>query len=204
MSNHDSSEESLFIRLGGREGIGRLVTGLYERLHGDLRINGFWKGHSDDSKARGLQSVIDFVAQGARGPVNYEGRDMRTSHEGLVITSWGWSIFFEHSEAVLAQFEVSENVKHEVLMWFESFKELVINESSDQTSVDDHRRTGGLSGREEEVLKLIVAGKSNPEIAEILFISLNTVNRHVTNIFNKTGTVNRVEAALYADRSGLT
>jgi DNA-binding NarL/FixJ family response regulator len=49
-----------------------------------------------------------------------------------------------------------------------------------------------------------VAGKSNPEIAEILFTSLNTVNRHVTNIFNKTGTVNRVEAALYADRSGLT
>jgi hypothetical protein len=53
---------------------------------------------------------------------------MRTSHEGLVITSRDWSIFFEHSEAVLAQFEVSENVKHEVLMWFESFKELVINE----------------------------------------------------------------------------
>ena len=204
MPNHDSSEASLFIRLGGREGIGRLVSGLYERLHGDPRINGFWKGHSDDSNARELQSVIDFVAQGAGGPVVYEGRDMRTSHEGLVITRRDWTIFFEHSKAVLTSFDVPEKEKREVLMWFESFKELVINESSESKSNGGHRRTGGLSGREEEVLKLIVAGKSNPEIGRILFISLNTVNRHVTNIFNKTGTANRVEAALYADRSGLT
>ena len=48
-----------------------------------------------------------------------------------------------------------------------------------------------------------MAGRTNPEIARILSISLNTVNRHVTNIFIKTGTANRVEAALYADRSGL-
>ena len=125
MPNHDSSEASLFIRLGGREGIGRLVSGLYERLHGDPRINGFWKGHSDDSNARELQSVIDFVAQGAGGPVVYEGRDMRTSHEGLVITRRDWTTFFEHSKAVLTSFDVPEKEKREVLMWFESFKELV-------------------------------------------------------------------------------
>jgi DNA-binding CsgD family transcriptional regulator len=61
----------------------------------------------------------------------------------------------------------------------------------------------GLSQREVEVLRLVGAGKSNPEVAEGLFISINTVTRHLTNIFTKTGTVNRAEAAVYAARHGL-
>ena len=61
----------------------------------------------------------------------------------------------------------------------------------------------GLSQREVEVLRLITLGKSNPEIAEELFISPNTVGHHVTNILNKTNTSNRTEAALYASRHGL-
>ena len=62
----------------------------------------------------------------------------------------------------------------------------------------------GLSQREVEVLRLIALGKSNPEIAEELFINPNTVAHHVTNILNKTSTSNRTEAATYASRHGLT
>ena len=54
-----------------------------------------------------------------------------------------------------------------------------------------------------EVLRLITLGKSNPEIAEELFVSPNTVAHHVTNILNKTSTANRTEAATYASRNGL-
>jgi DNA-binding NarL/FixJ family response regulator len=60
----------------------------------------------------------------------------------------------------------------------------------------------GLSQREIEVLRLLAAGKSNQQIADALVISLNTVLRHVSNIFAKTGAANRTEAAGYArDRS---
>jgi DNA-binding NarL/FixJ family response regulator len=62
---------------------------------------------------------------------------------------------------------------------------------------------GGLSAREIEVLRLVAAGKSNRQVAEALVISLNTVERHISNIFSKTGVVNRVEAAGYASRHGL-
>ena len=62
----------------------------------------------------------------------------------------------------------------------------------------------GLSGREVEVLRLVAAGHTNPEIAEELVISPNTVARHLTHIFNKTGTTNRVEATVYAFRHRLT
>jgi DNA-binding CsgD family transcriptional regulator len=61
----------------------------------------------------------------------------------------------------------------------------------------------GLSVREVEVLRLIAAGKSNPQIAEELVISLNTVQRHVSNILAKTGLANRTEAASFATRNRL-
>ena len=62
----------------------------------------------------------------------------------------------------------------------------------------------GLTGREVEVLRLIAAGHSNRAIAQALFISPNTVLRHVSNIFAKTGVANRAQAAAYATRHGLT
>ena len=71
--------------------------------------------------------------------------------------------------------------------------------------VDSPARTGGarLTARETEVLRLVAQGKNNSEIARALFISLNTVTRHMTNVFTKTGTTNRVEAAVYATRNGV-
>jgi pimeloyl-ACP methyl ester carboxylesterase/DNA-binding CsgD family transcriptional regulator len=56
----------------------------------------------------------------------------------------------------------------------------------------------GLSSREVEVLRLVAGGRSNQQIADALVISLNTVRRHVSNIFDKTGVANRAEATSYA------
>ena len=61
----------------------------------------------------------------------------------------------------------------------------------------------GLTQREVEVLRLIADGKSNREIGEELVITLNTVFRHVSNIFTKIGAANRTEATRYALREGL-
>jgi DNA-binding NarL/FixJ family response regulator len=50
-----------------------------------------------------------------------------------------------------------------------------------------------------EVLRLVAGGKSNREIAGALTISLNTVARHISNIFDKIGAAT-TEAAAYARR----
>jgi len=61
----------------------------------------------------------------------------------------------------------------------------------------------GLSEREAEVLRLLAAGRTNPQMANELFISLNTVSHHLRNIFAKTGAGNRTEAASFAHHHGL-
>ncbi|MBF1999873.1 MAG: response regulator transcription factor [Synechococcales cyanobacterium C42_A2020_086] len=60
-----------------------------------------------------------------------------------------------------------------------------------------------LSQRELQVLKLIVEGKTNPEIAAILYVSLSTVKAHVRAIMDKLAVDDRVQAAVMALRSGL-
>jgi len=55
-----------------------------------------------------------------------------------------------------------------------------------------------LSERELEVLRLLAAGRSNPEIAGDLYVSLNTVKAHVKSIFAKLGVHNRSQALLRA------
>jgi DNA-binding NarL/FixJ family response regulator len=61
----------------------------------------------------------------------------------------------------------------------------------------------GLSPREHEVLRMLALGKSNPEIAEMLFIGRGTVRTHVSNILAKLGATTRTEAAMIARDRGL-
>jgi NarL family two-component system response regulator LiaR len=62
---------------------------------------------------------------------------------------------------------------------------------------------GDLTDREREVLRLIVDGKSNVEIAEELDVSLSTARFHVSTIIDKLGAANRTKAATLAVRHGL-
>ena len=59
-----------------------------------------------------------------------------------------------------------------------------------------------ISNREQEIIQLICQGKSNREIEDELYISLQTVKDHVHNIFQKTGVKNRVQLTNLFRRSG--
>jgi DNA-binding NarL/FixJ family response regulator len=60
-----------------------------------------------------------------------------------------------------------------------------------------------LTPRELEILRLIVEGRENGEIAEVLVISPATAKNHVAHVLDKLGMHNRVQAAVYAVRTGL-
>ncbi|HYB15223.1 MAG TPA: AAA family ATPase [Streptosporangiaceae bacterium] len=61
-----------------------------------------------------------------------------------------------------------------------------------------------LTSREREVLRLLAAGRSNREIASVLFITPKTASVHVSNILGKLGASSRTEAAAIAHREGMS
>jgi len=61
----------------------------------------------------------------------------------------------------------------------------------------------GLTARELEVLRLVVAGKANKEIARILKVAERTVEFHMSNIKQKLGLASRLEAAMWAKEHGI-
>jgi DNA-binding NarL/FixJ family response regulator len=66
-----------------------------------------------------------------------------------------------------------------------------------------HPARASLTDRETEVLRLLSSGMDNAEIGRTLFISPSTVKNHISSILLKLQIENRIQAAVYAVRSGL-
>jgi DNA-binding NarL/FixJ family response regulator len=79
----------------------------------------------------------------------------------------------------------------------------LMREYLDRARAGDAMHTEMLTPREEEIVKLVAEAHTNDEIAEMLFISKKTVERHRANILEKLGMRDRVELTRYAIRRGL-
>ena len=85
--------------------------------------------------------------------------------------------------------------------WFDpSISHIVINAATKAQTVDSQKpeRDYGLTSRESQILKLITEGYSNIEIANTLFVSINTTKAHVASILQKLEVDDRLQAALKA------
>lgn len=65
------------------------------------------------------------------------------------------------------------------------------------------KERAGLSEREQEILKHIAAGRTAPQIAELLFLSTATIKSHMQSLYDKLGVSDRAAAVAEAMRSGL-
>jgi DNA-binding NarL/FixJ family response regulator len=79
----------------------------------------------------------------------------------------------------------------------------LIRDHLERAAAGEDAATDGLTPRELEVLKLIAEAHTSKEIADILVISVKTVERHRANILEKLGMRDRVELTRYAIRRGL-
>lgn len=82
----------------------------------------------------------------------------------------------------------------------------ILNQFTQQQMEPEAQITVGiepLTERERQVLEQVAHGLSNPEIAEKLYLSENTIKKYLHNILEKLHLNNRVEAAVYAVREGL-
>jgi DNA-binding NarL/FixJ family response regulator len=80
-----------------------------------------------------------------------------------------------------------------------------LDHDTGRPALDDHAELllRSLSERERQILGLVARGYSNRRIAEVCFLSLNTVRTHVQNVLVKLGAHSKLEAAALAVRQGL-
>lgn len=109
------AEKTLYQRLGGYDALAAVTDDFITRLATDPTQSRFFIGFSTDSKQRIRQHIIDFLCQATGGPCVYKGRDIKTAHAGIGITSADWDTSVKLLVATLDKFKVPEKEKTEVL-----------------------------------------------------------------------------------------
>ena len=82
-------------------------------------------------------------------------------------------------------------------------KQIVTPTAKEFAFNEDNFKKSGISKREFEVLELMAMGLSNQEIADKMFVSLNTVKTHTSNLFLKLEAKRRIQAIQKAKELGL-
>jgi hemoglobin len=120
-------KKSLYTRLGGYDAIAAVVDDFIGRLVADKRFSKFFVGHSEDSLKKIRQHVLDQLCAAAGGPCLYTGRDMKTSHHGLGITSDDWDASAKHLVESLDKFKVPQAEKDELLAFVGTLKKDIVD-----------------------------------------------------------------------------
>lgn len=122
-----AQEKSLYERVGGYNALAAVVDDFIGRLVADKQFEKFFIGHSNDSKKRIRQHIVDQFCAATGGPCVYTGREMKTSHEGLGITNADWDAAAKHLTGSLDKFKVPEKEKGELLAFVTGLKKDIVD-----------------------------------------------------------------------------
>ena len=154
-----------------------------------------------DMQLPGL-SGIEVVRQlkGMKSPVRVLGFSAHADAQFVrTMMQNGAAGYLLKEEAPEILIEAVRSVAHGETGWFS--RRATANMSTWLTAENEQTRT--LTARELDVLVLLVAGKTNQEMAAALNISEKTVEKHLHSLFVKFDASSRVEAAVYAVQQGL-
>ncbi len=121
-----SSEQSLYQRLGGYDGVAAITDDFLRRVMADEKIGYYWAGDSLDTKRRDRQLIVDFLSEASGGPTFYTGRDMKTTHHGLGITTEEYDVLMVHCVARLEACGISDAEKTDVCGFMNSLREDIV------------------------------------------------------------------------------
>jgi len=120
------TEETLYERLGGYDGITGFVNDLLPRLQSDSQLGRFWQNRGDDGVKREKQLLIDYLCSNAGGPIYYTGRDMKLSHQGMKINESDWAVFLEHAGETITALNVPKQESDDVVAFVLSLKSDIV------------------------------------------------------------------------------
>jgi hemoglobin len=121
-----SESKTLYERLGGYDAIAAVANDLLPRLQADPQLGRFWAHRGEDGVKREKQLLVDFLCEGAGGPMYYRGRDMVLIHRGMRISESDWNAFLGHAGATLAKFQVPEAEQRDVVAFVQSLKSEIV------------------------------------------------------------------------------
>ncbi len=199
-----AQETWLYRRLSGGGVIADMVNDLYDRMVVHPHIWYYWKGRSPEERSSERQRFVELVSSSVGGMAVPQDREAKVDNAAPGISLVEWRIFVELAAEAVDRFGLEDGEKEELFSLLTTTKATLTGVKPASSPLSGFAGyLHGLTEREREVLRLVALGRKNPEIAAELFISVNTVTRHVSNIFVKTSTRNRVEAAVYAARMRL-
>ena len=112
-----SSAKSLYQRLGGKKGIQSVVNDFAARCAADQRINSYFAQTVADPKrlTNFKQKLADQICEAAGGPCKYTGKDMKSAHKGMGITSDAFNYLVEDLASTLGKLKVGPNEQNELI-----------------------------------------------------------------------------------------
>jgi hemoglobin len=120
---------TLFERLGGTPGITAIVDDVIDAHMNNPAINARFLPYQDQPErfARIRQHTIDFFSAGSGGPVEYKGRDMVTTHQGMNISAAEYMHVMDDIMGVLDKHQIDEESQKDVLAILWSLKGMVMS-----------------------------------------------------------------------------
>lgn len=112
-----AKEKSLYDRLGGKKAITAVVDEFVGRVAADNRINHFFAATASNPAqlASFKMKLVDQICEASGGPCKYTGKDMKTAHRGMGISSADFNALVEDLVGALDKFSVGPTEKNQLL-----------------------------------------------------------------------------------------
>lgn len=125
----------------------------------------------------------------------------RYIEQAIAVQAWGYVTKTEREETLVRA--IRSVASGTAYFSPEVQARIVVDTNGVKLARERHSRASTLTAREAEVLRYIARGMSKKELADTMRISVNTVNRHTTNLMTKLDIHDRVQLARFALREGL-
>lgn len=111
------ADDALYKSLGGKKAITAVVDNFVGRVAKDDRINSYFKDTASNPKrlATFKKNLVDQICQAAGGPCKYKGKDMKTAHAGMGVTSAAFDALVSDLVATLDELKVKPADKNAIL-----------------------------------------------------------------------------------------
>ncbi len=111
-------------------------------------------------------------------------------------------IFYYHDSVEILEQGIEKILKGEMWLSRKMSQKYITVLRQNRRPVKE-RHSADLTRRETEIMSLLAQGKTNHQMADLLFVSENTIKTHLHNIFKKIGVDNRVQALIWVNESSL-